>query len=107
MCMRWFNTLLLVVIFILAFAGGMWWQKQKYLDICLDLGGGMNPGNYPICVIERNNFTSKQNLEDGVYYCDEVGNRFVSENEARKHGLKDSEFGATFCLDYLGKLDYE
>ena len=22
-------------------------------DLCLDLGGGKNPGNYPICVLER------------------------------------------------------
>ncbi len=42
-----------VVITIAAFFAGMWWQSQRYEDLCLDLGGGQNPGGYPICVIEK------------------------------------------------------
>jgi len=28
-------------------------QAFIYEDTCLDLGGGKNPGNYPICVVEK------------------------------------------------------
>lgn len=37
----------------LAFGAGMQFQKIRYDDICLDMGGGSNPGNHPICVMER------------------------------------------------------
>lgn len=37
---------------ILGFFLGSAWQKFSYTDTCLDLGGGQNPGNYPICVID-------------------------------------------------------
>lgn len=36
-----------------AFWAGIEFQKAVYLDRCLDLGGGRNPGNHPVCVIER------------------------------------------------------
>lgn len=36
-----------------AFWAGSEMQKAAYLDQCLDLGGGRNPGNHPICVIEK------------------------------------------------------
>ena len=35
-----------------AFWAGSEIQKAAYLDRCLDLGGGRNPGNHPICVID-------------------------------------------------------
>ncbi len=51
------NKILLPILFacalIISFVVGMWWQKQIYLDICLDMGGGLNPGGYPICVLEK------------------------------------------------------
>ena len=28
-------------------------QAFIYEDTCLDLGGGKNPGNYPICAVEK------------------------------------------------------
>lgn len=30
------------------------WQLHScvYEDVCLDLGGGKNPGKYPICVLD-------------------------------------------------------
>ena len=36
-----------------AFWAGSEMQKAAYLDQCLDLGGGQNPGNHPICVVEQ------------------------------------------------------
>jgi len=32
---------------------GWYAHAWHYKDVCLDMGGGMNPGGYPICVIER------------------------------------------------------
>jgi hypothetical protein len=63
----------------------------NYNDVCLDMGGGKFPGEYPICVLE------KKVSDDVVYFCDEFGNKFVSEEEARRYGLSDPEFGATYC----------
>lgn len=35
----------------LAFQAGRAFEAFRYDDICLDMGGGRNPGNHPICVI--------------------------------------------------------
>ncbi len=101
-----FNNLLKAVIFLgmmsLAFYAGIKLEDFQYTDLCLDMGGGRNPGDYEICVIEKNldeSIKDNPNLKDSVYYCDELGNKFVSPEEARKHGLNDSEFGATFCSE--------
>ena len=54
---RFFKVLLLIAALIAALIGafyaGMRTQAYLYEDLCLDLGGGRNPGNYPICVIEK------------------------------------------------------
>ena len=50
---RFFKALLLIAALIGAFYAGMKVQAFIYEDTCLDLGGGKNPGNYPICVIEK------------------------------------------------------
>ena len=50
---RFFKALLLIAALIGAFYAGMRTQTYLYEDLCLDLGGGKNPGNYPICVLER------------------------------------------------------
>lgn len=42
-----------IVIAVMAFWAGTEVQKIRYDDLCLDLGGGRNPGDYPICVVER------------------------------------------------------
>jgi len=47
------KALLLIVALIGAFYAGMKVQAFIYEDTCLDLGGGKNPGNYPICVVEK------------------------------------------------------
>jgi len=44
---------LLAGLLFAAFYAGMKVQAFIYEDICLDLGGGKNPGNYPICVVEK------------------------------------------------------
>ena len=36
-----------------AFWAGSEIQKAAYRDRCLDLGGGRNPGDHPICVVEK------------------------------------------------------
>ncbi|MGM8887269.1 MULTISPECIES: hypothetical protein [unclassified Psychrobacter] len=45
--------IIIAVTVIIAFWLGIKAHEFYYHDICLDLGGGQNPGNYPICVIER------------------------------------------------------
>ncbi len=42
---------LLAGLLIAAFYVGMKVQAFIYENTCLDLGGGKNPGNYPICVV--------------------------------------------------------
>lgn len=38
---------------VVSFWAGSVFQSMRYEDLCLDLGGGRNPGQYPICVVER------------------------------------------------------
>lgn len=48
------KTILVLSIIILlgvSFVAGMTWKSFLYTDICLDLGGGMNPEGYPICLL--------------------------------------------------------
>lgn len=51
------NKILKTIIFLAALAAafyaGMKFQAYVYDDLCLDLGGGKQPGDYPICVMER------------------------------------------------------
>ncbi|RBW63250.1 hypothetical protein SAMN05444000_114117 [Shimia gijangensis] len=53
------NNLLIVaaviVIAAMSFWAGLNFQKAQYNDVCLDLGGGQNPGQHPICVVEQQN----------------------------------------------------
>ncbi len=44
---------LLAGLLFAAFYAGMKVQAFIYEDTYLDLGGGKNPGNYPICVVEK------------------------------------------------------
>ncbi len=41
------------LILITGFCIGWFVHKAHYADICMDLGGGKNPGEYPICVVEK------------------------------------------------------
>lgn len=50
---RFFKALLLIAALVGTFYAGMRTQTYLYEDLCLDLGGGKNPGSYPICVIEK------------------------------------------------------
>ncbi|WP_170956033.1 SecDF P1 head subdomain-containing protein [Cohaesibacter gelatinilyticus] len=50
---------LITGIMALGVAGALVWtgtkiQSNLYEDQCLDLGGGRNPGNFPICVVVQN-----------------------------------------------------
>lgn len=49
---RWIYPAISLLIAVLAFWAGMTFQSARYDDICLDLGGGRNPGNHPICVLD-------------------------------------------------------
>ncbi len=42
-----------IFFILLSFYCGILWCKFEYNDICLDMGGGENPGSYEICVIEK------------------------------------------------------
>jgi preprotein translocase subunit SecD len=44
-----------IVIAAMSFWAGLQFQKAQYDEVCLDLGGGRNPGQYPICVVEQQN----------------------------------------------------
>ncbi|MDO4640665.1 MAG: hypothetical protein Q4A84_03040 [Neisseria sp.] len=46
------NIVISVVVIAAAFYAGMSFQSYLYDDTCLDMGGGRNPGNHPICVID-------------------------------------------------------
>ena len=54
------KALLLIAALIGTFYAGMRAQAYLYEDLCLDLGGGRNPGNYPICVIEKDTNAAAQ-----------------------------------------------
>ena len=43
------------VIAAMSFWAGLQFQKAQYNDVCLDLGGGQNPGQYPICFVQQQN----------------------------------------------------
>ncbi|MCR8550957.1 hypothetical protein M4578_24310 [Salipiger sp. P9] len=47
------NGMLLLALAVLAFWLGMLWQRHLYEDRCLDLGGGREPGGYPVCVVVK------------------------------------------------------
>ncbi len=53
MKLRFIYILGIVTTVGISFYLGTQWYTFRYDDICLDLGGGRNPGGYPICVIER------------------------------------------------------
>jgi hypothetical protein len=100
--MKKISVLLMGVIFlVIGFFGGYKYFQFNYKDKCLDLGGGQNPKDYPICVVEKKVAEKKSNIQEKknekVYFCDEKGNKFISEEEAKKHGLEEAQFGATFC----------
>ncbi|UTM59112.1 hypothetical protein L4174_020585 [Photobacterium sp. CCB-ST2H9] len=50
------KTILKVVALVLlvaaGFVAGVAFERFRYEDVCLDMGGGQNPGDYPICVIK-------------------------------------------------------
>lgn len=43
-----------ILVGSLSFYGGVNYQTARYDDLCLDLGGGRNPGDHPICVVAVN-----------------------------------------------------
>ena len=43
----------IIVSLIIVFFAGIKWTEFQYLDICLDMGGGINPSDNHICVIEK------------------------------------------------------
>lgn len=51
------NKMIALIVLLVAIGAGFFagqaWQRFHYNDLCLDLGGGQNPGDYPVCVIEK------------------------------------------------------
>ena len=43
-----------LLVLSIGFVLGVYWNQFSYKDKCLDMGGGMNPGGYDICVVEKN-----------------------------------------------------
>ncbi|OSI09618.1 MULTISPECIES: hypothetical protein [Neisseria] len=56
---RYVKIALLSVALIVAFVAGMHFQAYLYEDLCLDMGGGRNPGNAPICVIDSDTYKER------------------------------------------------
>ena len=50
---NWTAVAAITVAVVVSFWAGSEFQKALYDDRCLDLGGGQNPGQYPICVVEQ------------------------------------------------------
>ncbi len=46
------SSALAIFIAALSFYGGASYQTARYDDLCLDLGGGRNPGDHPVCVMD-------------------------------------------------------
>ncbi len=106
-----YSCLLVVFVAIASFYLGALYHKFAYLDKCLDLGGGLNPERYDICVVEKERVIIPQQIHKLLLkksfdawnkndLCDENGYRYKNEKEALQTGLKQSEFGATFCPEY-------
>lgn len=51
---RYLKIMLVCLLATITFYLGMLAQQFLYDDMCLDLGGGKNPGDYPICVLPLN-----------------------------------------------------
>ena len=41
--------------------------------------------------------TTEEPAEDTIVICDEDGNRYASEEEAKAAGLDEAQYGATYC----------
>ncbi|STZ77160.1 hypothetical protein [Bergeriella denitrificans] len=50
---RWLKTAALLLALFASFRAGMAFEAYIYEEICLDSGGGKNPGGFPICVIDE------------------------------------------------------
>ncbi len=50
---RWLLATALAISALAMFLAVMQFQIMLYDDICLDMGGGKNPGDHRICVVER------------------------------------------------------
>ena len=46
---------------------------------------------------EAETATSEASVEDTIVICDEDGNRYASEEEAKAAGLDEAQYGATYC----------
>ncbi|QZD93178.1 hypothetical protein K3162_03875 [Qipengyuania xiapuensis] len=46
---------------------------------------------------EAETATSEASAEDTIVICDEDGNRYASEEEAKAAGLDEAQYGATYC----------
>ena len=42
----------MILVMAAGFSAGWFAHRFHYDDICLDMGGGRNPGGHPICVID-------------------------------------------------------
>ncbi|MBX7492619.1 hypothetical protein K3163_05295 [Qipengyuania sp. 1NDW9] len=46
---------------------------------------------------EAETATSEAVAEDTIVICDEDGNRYASEEQAKAAGLEEAQYGATYC----------
>jgi hypothetical protein len=72
-----------IIFLFVGFFVGYKYSQFDYKDKCLDLGGGQNPEHHSICVIKEETVVARD--DNTTYLCDEKGNKFISEDEAKKH----------------------
>jgi len=77
-------TSIIITSLILAFFTGMKWNEFQYNDICLDMGGGKNPGNHPICIVERNIETNIQ-VSNNLNWIETIGT--ITESAKMNDGI--------------------
>jgi hypothetical protein len=54
-------------------------------------------------IVSCDNYDSIKINNHSSVVCDEKGNKYISAEKARKSGLSDAEFGATYCASYKKK----
>ncbi|WP_260484301.1 hypothetical protein [Sphingomicrobium flavum] len=56
-----------------------------------------------VIVEEETTLTNTQ--DSAMSVCDDAGNRYASDAEAQAAGLDPAQYGATYCPEYLAKVD--
>jgi len=79
---------------VLSFFAGMFWTKFQYDNICLDMGGGRNPGSHEICVLYEHMIPVEPNegIGDGAESLDKLLESHIHYTwDMNEDGVNDCE----------------